>query len=313
VKTDSLGDILWTKTYGDSTEATAVEQTIDGGFVIGCEHTLDAYPYSQGFIMKTDVSGNEVWESSCSESCGDVHQTTDQGYVAVGGCHDSQHFWFPTVSKKDSLGNSSWSHMYVSYYLGWGLSIEQTGDEGYIVLGYTGNQLLLFKIDLHGAILWDNTYSSSARGTFVSLAKNNGYVVTGDIGGSEVDIYIMRTDSLGDTLWTRKYGREGSDGGKSIRCTTDGGYIVVGCTQEDDLWLLKMETDPVGISEQAGDLKLHYNFGATICNERWDLPDGKRCKIYDITGRIVKSTNITQGIYFIEVDGMIAHKVIKVR
>jgi hypothetical protein len=37
------------------------------------------------------------------------------------------------------------------------------------------------------------------------------------------------------------------------------------------------------------------------------------CKVFDITGRVVEPTKIQPGIYFIEVDGKITKKVIKVR
>jgi parallel beta-helix repeat protein len=43
------------------------------------------------------------------------------------------------------------------------------------------------------------------------------------------------------------------------------------------------------------------------------LPEGKNCKVFDITGRIVAPDNIQPGIYFIEVDGVVTQKVVKVR
>jgi len=52
---------------------------------------------------------------------------------------------------------------------------------------------------------------------------------------------------------------------------------------------------------------------ATIFRGPLQLPEGKKCKVYDITGRIVESTKIQPGIYFIEVDGVVTQKVVKVR
>ena len=43
------------------------------------------------------------------------------------------------------------------------------------------------------------------------------------------------------------------------------------------------------------------------------LPEGKNCKVIDITGRVVLSDQMKPGIYFIQVDDKIVHKVIKVR
>jgi hypothetical protein len=52
---------------------------------------------------------------------------------------------------------------------------------------------------------------------------------------------------------------------------------------------------------------------ATIFRGPLQLPVGKKCKIFAITGRIVDPASITRGIYFIEVDDRIVHKVVRVR
>jgi len=43
------------------------------------------------------------------------------------------------------------------------------------------------------------------------------------------------------------------------------------------------------------------------------LPEGKNCRVFDIAGRVVVPDRIKPGIYFIEVDGKITQKVIKIR
>jgi YVTN family beta-propeller protein len=70
--------------------------------------------------------------------------------------------------------------------------------------------------------------------------------------------------------------------------------------------------DNVGIEEE------HVVFGnkvygSTILSGPLFLPEGKTCKVYDITGRIVEPDRIQPGIYFIEVDGVGTQKVVKVR
>ena len=64
------------------------------------------------------------------------------------------------------------------------------------------------------------------------------------------DVYIIKIDSLGDSLWTRTYAGEGDEEGPyddiaySITQTSDGGFAVVGYTSywvgHDDVWLLKV-------------------------------------------------------------------------
>jgi hypothetical protein len=43
------------------------------------------------------------------------------------------------------------------------------------------------------------------------------------------------------------------------------------------------------------------------------LPQGKKCKVFDITGRVFEPDKIQPGIYFIEIDGRIQKKVVKIR
>jgi len=51
----------------------------------------------------------------------------------------------------------------------------------------------------------------------------------------------------------------------------------------------------------------------TIFRGPIQLPEGRNCKVFDITGRVVEPNNVTRGIYFIEVDGVVTQKVVKVR
>ncbi len=60
-------------------------------------------------------------------------------------------------------------------------------------------------------------------------------------------------------------------------------------------------------------VEIHNAIGATILRGQLQLPKGKKCKVFDITGRVVEPTYIVPGIYFIEVDGVVTQKVTKVR
>ena len=81
-----------------------------------------------------------------------------------------------------------------------------------------------------------------------------------------------------------------------------------------DPWL----TDSVqwtGVEEQplAKSIEKCEHLHASIFRGPLQLPEGKKCKVFDITGRRVEPAKIAPGIYFIEVDGVVTQKVIKVR
>jgi hypothetical protein len=72
---------------------------------------------------------------------------------------------------------------------------------------------------------------------------------------------------------------------------------------------------PVGVEERpiVNSVKAHENLTATIFRGPLQLPEDKKCKVFDITGRIVHPYRIQPGIYFIEVESIGTQKVVKVR
>jgi hypothetical protein len=71
--------------------------------------------------------------------------------------------------------------------------------------------------------------------------------------GQEYDVYCVKISANGDTVWSRKYGGVERERSFSVQQTSDGGYIIVGCTYsfgagDSDVWLLKLAAEP-GIVE----------------------------------------------------------------
>ena len=63
-----------------------------------------------------------------------------------------------------------------------------------------------------------------------------------------MDVYLVKTNSSGDTLWTETFGGASYDYGNSVQQTTDGGYIIVGSTESFgsgyfDIYLIKLEPE----------------------------------------------------------------------
>lgn len=72
-------------------------------------------------------------------------------------------------------------------------------------------------------------------------------------------------------------------------------------------------TEPVGVKEKETVKVERQGASATIFSGPLRLSEGKNCRVFDIMGRVVAPSTMRPGIYFIEVDGTITQKVVKVR
>ncbi len=87
-------------------------------------------------------------------------------------------------------------------------------------------------------------------GYSVQQTSDGGYVITGytfSYGAGEWDVYLIKTDSLGDTLWTKTFGGRAYDVGMSVHQVGDGGFIIAGITHsygagQGDIYLIKTDS-----------------------------------------------------------------------
>ena len=268
--TDSSGNgngdtyTTWTQTYGGSQDdcGYSVAQTSDGGYIVAGE----TYSFGAGegdvYLVKTDTDGDTIWTRTyggSEDDCGySIVQTTDGGYIIAGSTESFGAGWRDVyLMKTDAAGNEIWTRTYGGSDYDGGSSVVQTTDGGYIVAGYTSSfgadegDVYLFKTDASGNELWMRTYGGSNhdRGSSIAQTTDGGYIVAGytwSFGAGEGDVYLLKTDTDGDTIWTRTYGGSDSDYGWSVAQTTDGGYIIAGATYSfgagsGDVYFVKLD------------------------------------------------------------------------
>lgn len=266
VKTDSSGDTLWTKKYFGPGYITpySMDKTNDGGFIICGEITVsNPYANTDLLLLKIDTLGNELWRKY------------------YGGEHNER-----------------------------GLSIRETYDDSYILVGSKNDDLWVddlwvLKTNADGDTLWTRTYGSDSMdiGTSVDLTSDGDYIIagtTGSFGLGSQDMWLLKLNSSGDTVWTRTYGGYYSDEAYSVRAAKDGGFIMCGYTCSSDIGTaLFVKTDSLGhaplplpsLTPPIIDttLKVYIGYPIVIYYEKY--LQGFHADVYDHAGRKVGKIN----------------------
>jgi len=165
------------------------------------------------------------------------------------------------VSSANAQPDTLWTRTFGGLYNDYGHSVQQTSDDGFIIVGTCNigsGDVYLVKTDENGNEQWIYSYGRighSSGGKSVQQTSDGGYIIVGYSTPSdyyECDVYLIKTNQFGDTLWTQTYGGDDHDCGYSVRQTLDGGYIITGNTDpylSDPLDVYLIKTDRVGNEE----------------------------------------------------------------
>lgn len=183
-------------------------------------------------------SDPEVGHSILETSNGDFI-ICGSNYIASG----DRAIWLINIS---SSGEEHWNRtINPGIYIDRGFSIQQATDGGYIIVGTTQTEhyftdVLLLKTDEYGNEEWRRTFGGNAsdQGDKVFNTEDGGYIITGHTtsfgsGGIHpergwlTDLWLIKTDSLGNEQWNQTYGVNTRRRSCEILITDDGGYMIL--------------------------------------------------------------------------------------
>ena len=220
----------------------------DGGYHISGSYRLfDEFHYEEwSYLMKTDSDGNFLWAVKDSVdfmySNGeyiDFVQTPDGDILSIG----ADLFGFGYAIKRDSDGNRYWSMPITDFRV---LAMETTSDGNIILAGNSNYNTSIRKIQPDGTIVWTKSVNMGTSNAYSVMEYSaGGYVLTGT-DSDAYDIFVVRTNAEGDTLWTKTFaGYNGLERGScAIECNDSmimvAGYFETNENQGYDGMLAKL-------------------------------------------------------------------------
>lgn len=287
-QTSSSGTYSWD--FGDgsatSNEANPTHAyACPGEYTVKLTVTVDGKTSTENQnITIQPITFKKKFSSSSSLFPATVVRTADKGY-AVFGSNQTDPLNLFYFLKTDALGKKVWDKTYASNTNIVGSSMCRTADGGYALFGIKDQlnnfttDLYLLKIDSLGNKLWDKTYGGNLRESPGSILQtaDGGFAISGSTSDSIVgtsNFYLIKTDALGQVQWEHSYGGPGDQSGSSLVITPDGGYAMLGTTNETsaqkyDFYLVK--------ANASGTLEWEKTFGDEYDNVGTSLenaPDG---------------------------------------
>ena len=215
IKINATGTILWSKYYGGGNNdfGNCIQQTTDGGYIITGSTLSFGAGNSDVCLLKLDSLGALQWSKTYGGTNNDfgnsVQQTKDGGFIITGstqsyGSGGSDIY----LIKTDSNGAELWANAYGTTSGDFSYSVRQTFDKGYIISGSTYHfgvtlyDAYLIKTDSMGSEVWSNTFGvlgQNEYGYSVEQTNDSCYIILGNAGGINNDIYLIKTDKNGNS------------------------------------------------------------------------------------------------------------------
>lgn len=266
---DPYGNLLWFKTFGDAADDTHFYDVVpvSNGYV--CVGSRAANNQGRLFLVKTDLNGNLLWHQTIQYTSGGgaifcypaelVEMANGDLTIAFSAGHTNFNSSGQGMLRLSGVnGSLIWSrHTQVNSWENM-VGIQQLSNGNLVGSGYsrsTGVTAGLYDMSLtqrdgSGNLVWSRNYGSTSNDFAMDnvTLPDGGQLVVGYTQGfsaSVSDIVILRTNSTGALVWSRKYARPAADIGYKIVAGCNGKYFVAGSSRtpgaENDALLFQID------------------------------------------------------------------------
>jgi len=263
IKIDKKGEKVWSKIYGgeDDEYINAITKFGDNFVFVGSTKSYNVRNRSFYFV-NIDKDGKVNWEKTYYRYDRDYYYGNDiiadgQNLIVAGV---EKHLEFfnakidPMIFKINSDGDKIWHKYYRGKDEDRANAIINTKD-GYILAGETETyghgdfDAYVVGVDKKGKRKWFHAYGGKDDEVANDIIETkDGYILVGStdsFGLNYKDVYVVKIDKRGKTIWQYNYGGKYDDIGYAITKSPDGGFVIVGKTETrrngDDLYLFKID------------------------------------------------------------------------
>jgi len=244
-KLDGRGRLIWTHVFDEISILDAVVGTRDGGCLVGTE----GLTYGGGWLVRLDGSGNTLWDHNFPPtvlgSCRSVRRTMDGGSIAVGMCTLENDFaQGDAVAYLTEGGALMWSHQFVNgrFSMTEVHDAAEASNGDIVVTGRTYSMspdtsvhwiyFMVARMNRVGQVIWERHVATDyayITGQAIYPAAGGGFIVACSYEFPGISqLYLMRIDDNGDSLWSRQVSVGRPLGPSDFVRANDGGYLTTG-------------------------------------------------------------------------------------
>ncbi|MBN1755756.1 T9SS type A sorting domain-containing protein [bacterium] len=251
VKLTESGETEWSGLYGGTgnDHSNYILETPDNGYLIA-GYSFSFGDAAQIYILKLNTVGDTLWTRVLGGTHNDyvshIMPTVEGNYLFTGTSYypdgtGSNAYLF----RLDPEGENLWSMEHGDSLWEFGYMVTEAHDGGYLLCGSTtsfgagGRDAYLVYFDRDWNTVWKRTYGGSEEDFFINIypASDNEYLLAGrtaSFGAGLWDIYLVKANALGETLWTQTYGGASRENlGWSVPTHT-GECLLAGYTSSTD-------------------------------------------------------------------------------
>jgi len=208
-----------------------------------------------------------------------VEQTGDGGLVMTGWVDSGGAGSDVFLARYDRAGSRLWLRTYRGNGYSDGHCVREVSGGGFIVVGETKSRdaydhdVYVVRTDGKGVPLWEKVFGGARCDYAWSVRQtgDGGFILAGgteSFGAGIYDVYLVKLDAAGNTIWEKTYGGTASDCGYAVLQLNDGGYLIAGNTESFgagnlDVYLLKTDSD--------GNIAWQKTYGGEGSDYGWSL------------------------------------------